>query len=454
MNRDQEFQLDPNDIVPEYNSAFWPVRHLFHQRLRTALQFTHWKGGRVLDAGCGSALLLKLLSARIPRDKLFGIDLNENLPRVLKSGAFVVMQADIRHTPFASGFFEVVYCLDILEHIEDLPNALRELRRILKPSGVLIVSIPMENIFYKLCRLILKGTVSSDEGPSAGKHYWDGRSLLAELNSLFIVENVANLPLPGIFTLFKIVKLRSRPAGTLQPAKKVSIVIPVYNEQDTILALVDRVLRAPRSELECEVIIVNDCSSDRTGVMLKQVSDDRVRVFHHDINRGKGAALRTGFAHVTGDIVIVQDADLEYCPEEYPLLLQPIVDGCADVVYGSRFKGRNRRVHSSLAFFLGGQLVTWVANILYGLRLSDEPTCYKVFRANLLRDLDLKCERFEFCPEITAKLARLKFSILEVPISYKPRSPEEGKKIKWHDGIEAVWTLLRYRFWRPRKPSS
>ena len=238
-----------------------------------------------------------------------------------------------------------------------------------------------------------------------------------------------------------------------RPPRRVSIVIPVYNESVTLPVILERVFNAPLLGLEREVIIVNDASKDGTADFLRTLTDPRIKTFTHSINRGKGAALRTGFTGLTGDIIIVQDADLEYYPEEYPLLLQPIIDGKYDVVYGSRFIGKNHNVHSSLTFFLGGQLVTWIANILYGLRLSDEPTCYKVFRSDILPQIDLVCEKFEFCPEITAKIARLKLPILEVPISYNPRSPDEGKKIRWYDGLEAVWTLLRYRFWRPTTKS-
>ncbi|MDZ4805365.1 MAG: glycosyltransferase family 2 protein [Candidatus Eisenbacteria bacterium] len=230
--------------------------------------------------------------------------------------------------------------------------------------------------------------------------------------------------------------------------KRVSIIIPVYNESKTVREIVRRVLEAPVLGLERELILVDDGSSDGTPEILKQLEGPGVRVIRHPRNRGKGAALRTGFENATGDVLIVQDADLEYSPDEYPSLLGPILSGQVRVVYGSRFKGEDHDRHSSMLFFVGGQVITWVANMLYGLRLTDEPTCYKVFRADVLDEFELECERFEFCPEFTAKVARNGIEILEVPISYNPRSVEEGKKIGWKDGFEGIYTLLRYRFRR------
>jgi glycosyltransferase involved in cell wall biosynthesis len=223
-------------------------------------------------------------------------------------------------------------------------------------------------------------------------------------------------------------------------------VIPVYNEIHTLPALLPRVLQAPLEGRDREIILVDDGSQDGTRSYLETIKDPQVRVFFHDHNCGKGSALRTGFTAATGEVIIVQDADLEYAPEEYPRLLAPILEGHTQVVYGSRFKGRDRHVHASSLFYFGGQIVTWIANLLYGLRLTDEPTCYKVFRRSLLQNLDLQCHRFEFCPEFTAKVARSGIPILEVPISYHPRTVREGKKIGWRDGVQAISTLFRYRF--------
>jgi glycosyltransferase involved in cell wall biosynthesis len=223
---------------------------------------------------------------------------------------------------------------------------------------------------------------------------------------------------------------------------KLSIVIPCYNEKDTILELLKRVEAVDLGEIEKEIIIVDDKSTDGTRELLAENTSHKV-VFH-ECNMGKGYALRTGFKHVTGDIVIVQDADLEYDPNDYRQLVEPIADGKAKVVYGSRERQRNLR--GGAIFFLGGKFLTFLTNLLYGSRLTDEPTCYKVFDRELLQSIPLTCKRFEFCPEVTAKVLKRGIKIEEEPISYYPRSKIEGKKINWRDGIEAVWTLFKYRF--------
>ncbi len=166
----------------------------------------------------------------------------------------------------------------------------------------------------------------------------------------------------------------------------------------------------------------------------------------HEVNRGKGAAIRTGLASASGDIVLVQDADLEYDPEDYPAMVGPIIEGSADVVYGSRFKGT--RENMALKNWLANKILAWAASALFFRRVTDEATCYKAFRADVLRSFDLKCERFEFCPEVTAKTLRRGYRLVEVPIRYRARTVEAGKKIRATDGLEAVWTLLRYRFQR------
>lgn len=222
---------------------------------------------------------------------------------------------------------------------------------------------------------------------------------------------------------------------------KLSVIVPVLNEKDTIQAVLNKVLAVP---VKKEVIVVDDGSIDGTWQALQGFAD-RCKLLRHPRNLGKGAAIRTALPHVTGDIVITQDADLEYEPEDYPRLVQPILEGRTDVVYGSRLlHGKSPR--SSLAFYLGGRFLTWLTNLLYGLNITDEPTGYKVFRTEVLRRLPLKSDGFEFCPEVTALLALNGVFIAEVPISYTPRSIEEGKKIRWRDGWIAIWTLVRYRF--------
>ncbi|GAB2575993.1 glycosyltransferase family 2 protein [Spirosoma areae] len=221
-----------------------------------------------------------------------------------------------------------------------------------------------------------------------------------------------------------------------------SVLIPAYNEIKSIDALLDKVQAVP---LPKEIIIVDDGSTDGTRERLATYkSVPNITVVFHEHNQGKGAAIRTAIDHMTGDIAIVQDADLEYEPQDYIALVQPIADGKEKVVYGSRFlKPENR--HSYYSFYIGGQVVTFLTNLLYNQRLTDEPTCYKVFDTAFLRSIPLECTRFEFCPEVTAKVAKRGIRIKELPISYYPRSIAEGKKISWLDGIEAIWVLLRYR---------
>lgn len=225
---------------------------------------------------------------------------------------------------------------------------------------------------------------------------------------------------------------------------KVSIVIPCFNEMHTIEAIVRQVLEVPLP-LERELVIVDDCSTDQTRDYLRCLDGQpNFRIVFHEVNRGKGAALQTGFAHATGDIIIIQDADLEYDPGEYPKLLKPILEGKADVVYGSRFAGGES--HRVLYFWhsVGNKLLTLLSNMFTDLNLTDMEVCYKVFRRNILEKIQLKEERFGFEPEFTAKVARLKCAVYEVGISYHGRTYEEGKKIHWKDGFRAVYVILKY----------
>lgn len=231
----------------------------------------------------------------------------------------------------------------------------------------------------------------------------------------------------------------------LEPKILLSVVVPVFNEVRWVEELLTRVAASDRLGCDLEIVIVDDCSTDGTAELLEAIvaRSTGMRLIRQDRNRGKGAALRRAFAEARGQIVLVQDADLEYDPSDYPVLLKPILDGLADVVYGSRFLGGPHRVlyywHS-----VGNWVLTNVSNGFTNLNLTDMETCYKVFRREVLEKVQIKQDRFGFEPEVTAKVSRLGARVYEVPISYAGRTYEEGKKIGWKDGVKALWCIVRY----------
>ena len=228
---------------------------------------------------------------------------------------------------------------------------------------------------------------------------------------------------------------------------KLSIIIPVYNEEKTITEVVSRVLKVPLNNIKKEIIIVDDFSTDKTKEALDKIKSDNIKLFYHQKNMGKGSAIRTALRHATGDIILIQDADLEYSPEDYPKLISPILDKKTNVVYGTRLsyiKSHKRNMY--WLHYFGNWILTLITNILFNSRLTDMETCYKVFTKEVIENIKLRSKRFDFEPEITAKILKSGHNIYEVPIIFQARNFDEGKKITWRDGIKALYHLIKYRF--------
>lgn len=223
---------------------------------------------------------------------------------------------------------------------------------------------------------------------------------------------------------------------------KLSVIIPVFNEEKTIATLLQKVLNVP---IEKELIIINDGSTDNTSAIISKFASSKIHIFHHRENTGKAAAIKTGLQYVQGDLVIIQDGDLETEPMDYLHLVQPIIDGKAEVVYGSRNIHHTQEKRIWL-YDVGGRFISWWASFLYHQNITDEAACYKVFKTEIIKNLKLEYNRFEFCPEVTARVSKQGIKILELPMHYYPRSFSEGKKMKWTDGLKAFWVLLKLRF--------
>ena len=233
----------------------------------------------------------------------------------------------------------------------------------------------------------------------------------------------------------------------MQNPPLLSILMPVYNEAQTLHEIIAKVEAVNLGDVRKELIIVDDGSKDGTREVLKQLAEtSKHKIYFHGQNMGKGAALRTALTYAEGDIILIQDADLEYDPAEYTELVKPILDGRADVVYGSRLTGGKVARAFNFWHYLGNKMLTFVTNILYNATLTDMETCYKVFRADVVKNFQIKSNKFDFEPEITAKILKRKYKLYEMPISYYGRDFEEGKKITWKDGFGAIWALVKYRF--------
>jgi hypothetical protein len=399
------------------------------RRLAAVLPYVH---GCLLDVGCGYNNLVRAYGSGI------GVDVH-------RWDGVDVQIGDANALPFPDNRFDSVTVIAALNHIPSRKMALKEAWRVLRPNGKLLITMigPLTgwfaHVFFRHDEETREGL---DKDELKGMRRGEVRRLLRESGFVLVKERRFEF---GLNILF-VAKKRADAVSARQKSK-VSVIIPVYNEQSTIAEVIDRVCAVELDGLEKEIIIADDGSYDDTPTIIadKHRRNPGIMKVHTSlINLGKGAAIRFGLEFATGDVVLIQDADLELNPEEFPALLAPILRGEADVVYGSRF--RKRSSYIPLRTRLANRFLTLFTNLLYGSRLTDMATAYKVFRTEILKSLRLRSARFEFEPEVTAKLLLAGYRIVEVPISYNPRSVDEGKKVGWIDGIEYIYTLLKYRF--------
>ena len=402
---------------------------LERQRLAAVLPFVR---GRLLDIGCGYNNLVQAYGSGI------GVDVHP-------WNGIAVQIGDATLLPFPDNSFDTVTIIAALNHISNREAALKEAWRVLRPGGKLLITM-IGPLTGWLAHVVFRHDEAARGGLSTDELKGMSNRMVCSLlgKAGFTVLAIHRFEL-GLNTLF-VAKKRDK-TYTEECSLKLSIIIPVYNEQSTIAEVIDRVCAVELDGLKKEIIIADDGSRDNTPSIIADKHRQHpciTKVHTSLINLGKGAAIRFGLEFAAGDLVLIQDADLELNPEEYPALLAPILRGEADVVYGSRFRKRSSNI--PLRTRLANRFLTVFTNLLYGSRLTDMATAYKVFRSEVIKGLELRSARFEFEPEVTAKLLLAGYRIIEVPISYNPRSADEGKKVGWIDGIEYIYTLLKYRF--------